>query len=77
MIIEKKNNFFPIFSINNFLNEEQYYILSSNFPKIKSEDLNNNDNGKYSFDSESQIFLDLIKKNKNLREVLENIKKNN
>jgi len=75
MIIEKKNNFFPIFSINNFLNEEECNILSSNFPKIKSEDLNNNDNGKYSFDSKSEILLDLIKKNENLRELLENIKK--
>jgi hypothetical protein len=61
------NNKFTIFKIPNFLNEENYELLNTYFPKIESKTLNEfnlkKNNLKYRISSNENNYQDIINKN--------------
>ena len=66
---------FFIFKIENFISNEDFNTLLETFPHPNINDLINCNNKKYSFKSDSDIFLNLINKNSNLKNIYQKIKK--
>ena len=73
IILNKKN--FTIFKIENFINDEDYNILQRSFPDPSFDYLTDCNNKKFSFQSDSNIYLNLIHKNSNLKNVHQKIKR--
>ena len=64
-----------IFKVKNIISDLEYNILEKTFPNFNKEQLINKNDNKYSFNSKSETFSNLINKNNDLCNLYKNLKK--